>query len=341
MERIRVGIVGFGGMGKMHLGVWNQIEGADVVAVADPDRERLRTGESAQEINIGTAAGRLRAEGTRCYTQPGKLARDPNVDVVDICAPTFVHARLARQALAAGKHVLCEKPMALTPRQCDAVVRAAAATDAVFMVAQCIRFWPAYEHLAETIRAGRLGALRVLRLMREGPPPRWAWNDWYADAARSGGGILDLHVHDVDFLVSVFGAPRRVISQGARGFSGGWDAVGTLYDYGPGKVISTFADLSLPDNVRFRMAFEAVFERGMLRCDSRLQPALIEWDGREERIPDVAPEDGYRREIEYFAECVRTGRRPRRCLPESTALSVRVATAERRSCERGRAVSVA
>lgn len=337
---LRVGIVGFGGIGKMHLGVWNKTPGCEVVAVADVDPEKLKVGVSKQEINVGTAGGLLDPAKTGLYRSAAELLAKSDVEAVDICTPTCFHAELSVMALKAGRHVLCEKPMALDYAECSRVVRAQKETGLVYMTAQCIRFWPEYEYLAETIKSRRLGALKWLNLLRQGSPPRWAWKDWFAKRKMSGGGILDLHVHDVDFIVSVFGAPKSVCSQGAIGFSKGWDSVTTLYDYGPKRIVSAQCSLNLPANAGFKMTYQAVFADGMIVYDGAQQPPFAELNGKEKLVPKVPEENGYAREIGYFVDCIRSGKQPKRCLPESSALSIKVAKAEEKSCETGRPVKV-
>src|SRR3954452_17117109 len=99
--------------------------------------------------------------GQKGYADFGELLADPRVDLVDLCVPNDEHARLAIRALEAGKHVLVEKPIALTTADADAMVAAAAASGKLLMVAQVLPFFPEFAYAAEAVRSGRHGALRA------------------------------------------------------------------------------------------------------------------------------------------------------------------------------------
>jgi len=337
---LNVGIIGFGGMGNMHLGIYNRLKGVEVVAVGDIDKKKLKTGASELKINIGTGSGSLDPEKTRLYENPDDIMKDDDVDIVDVCTPTFLHADYAVKALKAGKHVFCEKPMSLTYKDCQRMVRAAKAAGKTLTIGQCIRFWPEYVYLADTIAKGRLGKLRSLELVRQTPPPLWSWKNWFAKAEWSGGGLLDLHVHDIDFLVSVFGKPKSVKSQGSVGFSRSIDGVATLYDYEPGIIVSAAGHMSLPQGAPFKMAYLATFEKGMIDYDVNREPSLNEYRNGKEYHPKVKKGDGYFHELSYFLKCVKAGKPNDKCLPESCAVSIKVAEAERKSCQTWKPVRI-
>ncbi|HOX37078.1 MAG TPA: Gfo/Idh/MocA family oxidoreductase [Candidatus Brocadiia bacterium] len=330
----RMALVGLGGMGNMHLGIYNKLDGAEVVAVFDIDPEKLKLGQSKQEINLGTGGGVLDPKKTKVYTDFDKMLADPGIDAVDICTPTPVHKDCAVKALNAGKHVICEKPMGRTPADAMAMVEAAEKTGRTLMIAQCIRFWPDYVHLKQTLDSGRLGRLISLEMWRFSGPPRWGWQNWFLKGDMSGGALLDFHVHDVDFVVSLFGKPESVSSQGVKGPSSEIDAVVTQYNYGLDKIVTTTGNWCLGGG--FHMAYLAVFEKGHIRYDSRFSPALVEVTQDGEKTPEILPGDGYLHEITYFIECINKGQAPARCMPRSSAMSIQVADAERRSALSGR-----
>ena len=330
---VKIAIVGLGGMGNRHLGVYSRLGGADLVAVCDSDPAKLKAGQSAQEINIGVGGGALDPEKIRLYSDYSRLLADPEVEAVDICVPTFLHRDLAVKALSAGKHVLCEKPMALTVQETRDMVDASEVSGKTLMIAQCIRFWPEYAYLKEALESQRLGRLISLEMWRCGAPPLWGWRNWFMKGELSGGALLDLHVHDVDFLMYALGKPAAVRSQGAKGPTGEIDAVATQYDYGPGKIVTATGSWCLAKG--FHAGYLAVFERGHIRYDRRLDPALVEATAGEEVTPALSDEDAYYQEIAYFVDCLEKGQAPAQCMPRSSALSIEVALAERRSCLSG------
>lgn len=336
---VRVGIIGLGGMGNMHFGCYASVARAQVVGIADVQEERLRPGKSSLKINIGEGGATIDPQKQRLYANPDDLIADSGVDMVDICLPTFLHAEYCQKGLEAGKHVLCEKPMALTHQECVDVLRAAGRSRGKLMVAQCVRFLPEYEYLKETIESRRLGRLLALSLWRGSAPPQWSWQNWLLDHKRSGGGILDLHVHDADFVHHALGRPQAVCSTGAKGPSGGYDVVETVYVY-DGQAVRAGANLALPSGFGFEARFTASFERGCLRYSTSDPHALKEVTNQGVQHPTLPKKNGYREEIAYFVRCIENNELPAAALPESTAFSVRLVEAEKESAQTGKLVKL-
>src|SRR5512145_2441470 len=203
---IKIGIVGMGGMGWNHVSQYLKLPGVQVMAMADAAPERL---EAREKVKINLNGEETPVDFSHVARYPGaeELIAEADVDVVDICLPTDLHASCAIQALEAGKHVLCEKPMALTASDADQMIAAAYTAGRQLMIAHCLRFWPEYQFLRQCIADRRYGRLLSLNMWRMGGHPSWAARGWFADPARSGGMALDLHIHDVDFANAVLGRP--------------------------------------------------------------------------------------------------------------------------------------
>jgi len=337
---VKVGVIGLGGMGNMHFGVYEGMKEAQVVALADTDEEKLKPGASKKEINIGGGGATIDPKRHKLYNDPKKLLEDPNVQLVDICLPTFLHAEYIIGALEAGKHVLCEKPMALVPEECKKVLAALKGKKTKLMIAQCIRFWPEYVYLKETLQAGRLGKVRWADLWRGGSIPEWSWRGWLKDHKRSGGAILDLHVHDVDFVHYLLGRPKAVCSTGAVGPSGGYDVVDTVYIYDEKMSVHSGANMGLPVAFGFEMRYSVAFEKGCLIYSTRNSPPLMEITSEGQKHPVVKKTDGYHEEIEYFVKCVANNEAPATCTPESAAFTIELAAAEIESVKTGKPVAL-
>ena len=146
--------------------------------------------------------------GAEPFADAMTLATDPRVDVVSNTLPTQLHKDFTIAALKAGKHVLVEKPMALTVAECDEMIAAAKQSDRLLMVAHVLRFWPEYVALVEFVKSGALGKPLAATAKRLVGPPRWA--DWFLHPEWTGGEVLDLQVHDVDTLNWLFGTPKTV-----------------------------------------------------------------------------------------------------------------------------------
>jgi predicted dehydrogenase len=328
----RVGIIGLGFMGRMHISAYQKLQDVQIVAVADQDAKRAAGDFSGQWGNIPGAAERLDMTGVTGTTDFQALIANPSVDMVDICVPTPAHESLATAALAAGKHVLCEKPLALDSASAQRIADAAARARGFFLPAMCLRFWPEWQWLKEAVDDGRFGPARSATFRRVASMPP----GWFANGALSGGAILDLHVHDTDFVCYLFGAPSGVFSRGYTKTSGRTDHVIThyLYDQGP-DVVSAEGSWCMADGFSFTMRFTVNFERATVDYEvGREHPLIVNTGGATEHI-DLQG-DGYSNEIAYLLECIRTGRKPARVTAEDAVTGLRVIEAEQRSIESGR-----
>ena len=186
MAKLRVGLVGVGGMGGCHFYNYEKIEDAELVAVCDVRQEVAEQKVGDKNINI--------------YTSLDKMLKCEELDMIDICTPSYMHMDMAIKLLKKGYHVLCEKPMTLNAKDAQKVVAVAKASDKKFMVAHVVRFMAPYIYLKRTIESGELGKLVRLDMKRVSSIPKWSWEDWMRDEKRSGGVATDLSIHDLDFV---------------------------------------------------------------------------------------------------------------------------------------------
>lgn len=338
---VRVGIVGMGFIGQQHFNTWADVEGAQVVAVADKLAERVAVEAAAIGGNIGDSAG-LNLSGVQRYTSLDDMLAAGGIDVVDVCLPTPLHASMSEKAMAGGVHVICEKPMAQDVAGCDAMLAAADKYDKLLFVAQCIRFWPEYEVLAQMIKDGSLGRLVSLKFSRLSPTPFWSEGGWLNDVSKSGGAMLDLHIHDADFVTSLFGMPKAVFARAGSITPGGAkvDHVNTQYMYDD-TIINAEGGWAFPSTYNFEMAYEALGEKGCLKFSTLLDPALrwTPFEG-EASVPSCRATTGYQQELEYFTACIANGTRPERVPACAAREAVRLVLAERESAETGKIVEL-
>ncbi len=333
---IRFAVLGYGFIGTVHAAVLRKMEEVELVGVMEPDKSKWRR---ATEGNL-SVEGAEQPVDAPFFKSWEQLLESRTVDAVAVCLPTHLHRAATVRALEAGLHVVCEKPMALSLEDCDAMIAAARAVDRRLFIAQCIRFWPEYELLADFVRRGELGPLMTLRLQRLSGMPSWGGpSPWFFDESRSGGCLFDLHVHDLDFIQSLLGKPRAVFAQGATA-AGVNAAVLAQYDYGNGLVCS--AEASWLCRSGFRMGYSAVFEKGQLDYDSAASPSirLFSEKADEPQTPQTAPGDGYERQYRYFIRCLLSGEPLLRMEPESARLSIEIALAEKRSLSERRVISL-
>jgi predicted dehydrogenase len=337
---IRIGIIGLGFMGKTHYGVYEKNPEARVVAIADSDPKRASGDLSGGWGNVETGAksDHLPMDRIKGTTDWRELIAMPEVEVIDICLPTPTHVEIATAALATGKHVICEKPMARTSADARAIADAAARATGFFMPAMCMRFWPEWEWIKRAVAEGHYGRVLSATFRRVGSYPV----GWFMNGALSGGAILDLHVHDTDFVYHLFGKPGGVFSRGYRAASGEVDHVVTqyLYDGADAPMVVAEGGWTLSAGHPFSMKATLVFERATIDYDlSRKETLMLYADGKGEAVAH-ATHDGWTGELGYFLECVKTNQRPQRVTAEDAVTGIRIIEAEGRSIASGRVEAV-
>ena len=261
---MRIGVVGLGFMGATHLKAIASIAGAQLTAVMDLDEQRLSGDLSGIQGNLGGPAQRMDFSGIKRYRSVEELVADPEVDAVDVCLPTFLHAPVTIQLLRAGKHVLVEKPMALDGAACDQMVAEAGKQGRVLMVAQVLRFAPAYQALHRYMEDGSVGPVRSAIFRRRCAVP--GWGPWELDSSKSGGGIFDLLIHDVDMCLHLFGEPEAVSAVGHEDMTHGIDNI--LPVPLPQSGCRRHRRLASHGAYPFSMEFTVVGDNGVVEYDS-------------------------------------------------------------------------
>ena len=199
---IKVGMIGAGCMGGVHAAAYKRLTEARLVTICDLKREK---------------AEKLAGDGVQVVTDYHDILQDPEIDVVDVCLPTYLHKKVVLEAAAAGKHVFCEKPIARSVEDAEAMVKACKDAGVKLGVGHVVRFFPDYYKVKDVLAGGAIGEAKVIRASRGGAFPAWPEDNWYADYAKSGGPIVDLIIHDFDFLRWVFGPVKRVFAKSLTG----------------------------------------------------------------------------------------------------------------------------
>lgn len=329
---VRVGIVGLGMMGRTHLRAYGRIPGVAVAALCDSEVDLSDPAAILAESGFPSQDG-----GVRAYRSLEALLADGGVDAIDICLPSDLHCGATVAALRAGCHVMCEKPMALDVASTQRMIAAARESARLLSVGQCLRFWPAYVEIKRLIDSGAYGPVRTAFFERHSGPPSWG-RGWFADPARSGGALLDLHIHDVDMVLHLFGLPRSLVSTGLG--QGGAAHVSTLYRYDD-KVVASAGGWTASSSHGFNMRAFLTLERATISLDSAREDKLVVYpQGGKRQVPALPAGDGYEGELRDFIEGVRSGRLSGIVTAESAARSVRVCLEEARSIVEGREIAI-
>jgi predicted dehydrogenase len=203
------------------------------------------------------------------------------------------------------------------------------------MPAMCMRFWAEWEVLKRAVAENHYGRVLSATFRRMGTVPA----GWYRDGRISGGGLLDLHVHDTDFVYHLFGKPKGVFSRGYTGASGEVDHVLTQYLYDQGGtapvLVAAEGSWTMAAGFGFKMQFTVTFERATLDFDlARKDTLMLYGDGKAQPVP-FDKHDGYTGELAYFLECVATGTKPERVTAEDGVAGLHIVECEKRSIETG------
>lgn len=293
---MRVGLLGAGLIGQAHLAAYARIPEAELVGVADARPE--------------SAAGAVAATGARFYNSYEELVANEDVDLVDICLPTALHKDAALEAARDGKHVILEKPMARNLEDAREIIGAFEKSGTRLFVGQVVRFFPEYARIKEMYDAGDLGEVGVVRTNRKSGFLH-GWNDWYADRRASGGVMVDMLIHDFDFLRWMLGPVERVYARSSFGheYARLEYALVTLRFRG-GAIAHVEGHWGWPDP--FCYGIEVAGTSALVTVDSTKQKPLTvvtgAGAGENGNSPDRAVgKSPFQVEIEHFVRCAITG----------------------------------
>lgn len=298
---MKVGVLGCGFMGLTHLDAYANMPNVEVVGVVD-----TRPDAAAAAAELATATP---------YPSYDEFTAAEEPDLIDICLPTAYHRDLAVRVAREGRHVILEKPMARLLEDADRIIEAFSNSQGRLFVAHVVRFFPEYVQLKEMIDAGRFGEVGVVRTSRKAPFIG-GWNDWYANWQASGGLVVDMLVHDFDFLRWSFGEVERVYAKSlvGREYNRVDYALVTLR-FRNGVIAHVEGHWGYPDP--FWYSVEVAGTKALASVDSRkYAPARILVNertiasGNGESPGSSLGQNPYQLELEHFVRCVETGEEP-------------------------------
>ena len=352
VDKIRVAVIAAGGIAQVaHIPGYQKIAGVELVAICDTNETKLAYVKEKFGISLG-------------LTDYRRVLDMKDVDAVSICAPNYLHAPMAIDAMQAGKHVICEKPICSTGKAAKAILATASQTGKIFMGAFVQRFSKNSMFLKSLIDDGKFGQIYYAKggyMRRRGIP---GLNGWFTSKACEGGCMADIGVHALDRMFWLMGSPEPVAVMGkvyqkfaAQAIDGGWPPpetrVGEIYDgvndvddmaqgyvrFADGRTLLVEACwASHAPGVSYMQLYGT--DCGALEGDSGLQ--LFGELAKEE--VDLTPkvphqEDGYTAELRHFVDCIRTGKPPITTPAEILAVA-RIIEGIYKSSETGREVLI-
>jgi predicted dehydrogenase len=347
---VGVGIVGIGFMGMIHFLAARKVKGARVVAISTRDANKLAGDWTSIQGNFGPRGTKMDLSGVACYPDFAAILADPKVDLVDLCVPNDAHSRMAIEALRAGKHVLVEKPIALSVAEADSMVAAAQAAGKLLLVGHVLPFFPEFGFALDAVRSGRYGSLLAAHLMRVISKPDWS--SGISDPNRSGGPAIDLHIHDTHFIGLICGVPKAVHSSGIVD-DGAVVYLTTQYLFErPGLAASCVSGALSQAGRPFAHGFELYFERATLAFEFAnlggqghvaTPLSVILPDGTVERpaLDASDPVDSFALELTVATQAAATGVEPPQLSGDLARAALKLCLAEIESVKTRRAIAVA
>jgi predicted dehydrogenase len=231
--------------------------------------------------------------------------------------------------------------MALNSGDCREMAEVAKQSGKTLQIGHCIRFWPEYVQAKEIIDSQKYGKVLAATFQRLSLTPTWSWDNCFLDGKRSGGAMLDLHIHDTDYVQYVFGMPKEVFSRGVIGPSGEFDHTVTQYLYGNDCVITAEGGWVMAPGFGFEMSFKIMLEKVTLVYSSAQEPTfrIFPIDG-ETIIPEIPTGDGYSFEIQHFVDTLSGKAVPSIITPEQSGDSVKIIEAEKESIRNNDKISL-
>ena len=260
---MKIGIIGCGGMGTTHylsLRALAEQEGVEVTCIAECRKEFLDKAASY-------------FPNARTYEYGMDLIKNEELDIVHICLPSYMHAEHAIAALEKGMNVFVEKPVCLTEEDCQALLDAEKRSGKKVMVGQVVRSFKEYKFLKEAYDSGRYGKLKSMVMQRISGDVRWGFENWFQDERKSGSVVLDLHVHDLDFIRYMLGEPKSMDVKATEFPSGMVNQIVASYEYDD-TFVTAEGIWDISPSLKFHATYRACFEKATLVFDSGATPSL-------------------------------------------------------------------
>ena len=355
---VRIGIVGIGFMGWTHFAgatkiseagkpSGSKLKGGAVTAFCARSPEKLAGDWTSIQGNFGPRGPQLDVAKLSAYDQYEDLLKDPDIDLIDVCLPNDQHEPVVLAALAAGKHVLVEKPIAVDPKAADRMLAAAKKSGKLLMVGHVLPFFPEFNYARELVASGKYGKLRAAHFRRVISPPKWSGD--MSDFRKLGGWGIDLHIHDNHFISLLCGTPNQVFSRGLleEGFV---NHVHTNYLFDDtGLAVSAVSGGIAAEGLAFAHGFELYLEKATLQysagtiggawCPDR--PLTLITGGK---VTQPKLKGGtewcaaFTAELQAAVNAVKTGEVPAQMSAELARDALKVCYAEARSIASGKAV---
>jgi len=316
----KIAIVGAGFIGAVHAAACNNSEYLELIAISD--------------INESAGKEVAKKHGCKFFKSAEEMIEQCDIDIVSICVPTFLHKQNILLAAKHKKHIVCEKPITLTLEEMDEILKAVEKANVKFMVAQVLRFWPEYAAIKKMYDHGEFGDIKMVYLNRLAQHPNWT--KWHKDPKMGGGGLFDLHLHDIDVAMYFFGEVSRVYAVGWESDTGCINHVVSTLTFKNGVNAVVEGAFEMTENYPFTMSMRLVGESKTAEysmvagfnledvSSSKRNLFVFESGKSPEKINIDTSEDAYQTQLDYFAKCVENDEMPKIITPYQSREVVRI-----------------
>lgn len=301
MTLLNVAVVGVGGMGRTHLENLRIMPDVRIVAICDPSSSSMNL---AHELSASL------------YTDLATMLTNTQIDVVIVCTPSYLHAVHVEACLLAGKHCICEKPLCLSYLDGLRLYDLADRMGLYLYVGQVVRFFDEYELAAKIIQSNEYGRLIDAYLYRLSEQPQWQKSNWLFNKEKSGLIPYDLHIHDLDFLISLLGKPAiSAVQSGPQNDSSHRHYYRIFYQF---KDITACCEASWYQSpIPFSQGYRFYFENALLTYDGSI--CMLYVNGQEphqfsktntqrdtKTYINLSSSDAFYKEIGHFLSCIKS-----------------------------------
>jgi len=323
-------IIGFGGLGKTHFCNLLEIEkkrgDISLCAICNADLSAIT---ESVALNIGSVSmDNVDFSKYNLYTDYKEMLDKEDLSFVLIALPTYLHASVTIECLKRGIDVYVEKPMALTLQDCEEMVKTAKENGRRLMVGHCLRFTDEYMFLKDCIEKGTYGKPVKAEFSRKSPNPGWSSGNWLLSEEKSGGCIVDMHVHDVDMMVWLFGAPDEIAAYSSHKMQK-YESVYALYKY-PDMTVSAICDWGIHPSYKFSATYAVTFENAYVELKDGV---VTVYESEESHTVSFSGEDAMYREVETFIEGCLSGAEVSKANVNTVLDSMRVIFKEKELCK--------
>lgn len=291
-----IGLVGLGFIGKMHLKAYQSIEHGQVTAICtrsevdDKEMKELFHGTFVSDYN--------------------DLLSNKEIDIIDICLPTYLHEEYIIKAARAGKHIICEKPLTLTLESARRIFKEIQENNVKLFVGHLLRFWPEYQIIKSYSESEKLKDIDMVHAKRLGQFP--TWSDWFQYPEKSGGALFDLHIHDIDFVYYLLGEVDSLYAVGTKNQYGAWTHIMTTLSFKKNRKAVVEASHQMPKSYPFTMSLRAQALQGTLEyhvaagenIEHINNRQFVYFNHKTKTSIDRVDGDAFQNELSYFVQCI-------------------------------------